>query len=313
MSDLYDFMRQMSATLAAEYARIQRRVKDDPGIAGAQGEENWAELLRSWLPATYHVVTRGRVVNTRGEASPEVDILVLHPAYPRHLLQQKYYLAAGVVAVFECKLTLRRKHLRDAAARCAKVKKIVELEMGTPYSELNRGPIFGVLAHAHEWKPGKLGAAFAIMQSVFDSQFTGVEHPSELIDNICVAGTACFQLTRDVLIGPYTRETHAAQLLKDFEAPNGIATSYVCCWEEGDKPYMGTALGNLISDLMHRLSKKDSSLRPLAAYYSKAGMASGGIAQPVIWHADMLSEPVLKKLKGMKAAADQWSDWHYQA
>ena len=234
MSDLYDFMRQLSVGLAAEYARIQRRVKDDPGIAGAQGEESWAELLRAWLPATYHVVTRGRVVNTRGEAGPEVDILVLHPAYPRHLLQQKYYLAAGVAAVFECKLTLRKRHLRDVAGRCAKVKRIVELETGTPYSELNRGPIFGLLAHAHEWKAGEHGAAFEIMQTVFDSQFTRVEHPSEMIDNICIAGTACFQLSREIMLGPYAKDRHAAELLKDYEVKGGIVTSYVCTWEEDD-------------------------------------------------------------------------------
>lgn len=47
--DLYGFMRQLSDEIAAEYDRIQKRTTEDPGTAGDQGEENWAELLRGWL------------------------------------------------------------------------------------------------------------------------------------------------------------------------------------------------------------------------------------------------------------------------
>ena len=50
--DLYDFMRQIDAEMAAEYNRIRKRTAEDPGTAGDQGEENWAELLREWLPRT---------------------------------------------------------------------------------------------------------------------------------------------------------------------------------------------------------------------------------------------------------------------
>ena len=58
--DLYNFMQQISAEMATEYDRIQRRATEDPGTAGDQGEENWAELLRDWLPREYEVVTKGR-------------------------------------------------------------------------------------------------------------------------------------------------------------------------------------------------------------------------------------------------------------
>ena len=44
--DLHDFMQQLSVEMAGEYNRIQRRATEDPGTAGDQGEENWAELLR---------------------------------------------------------------------------------------------------------------------------------------------------------------------------------------------------------------------------------------------------------------------------
>ena len=54
--DLYDFMRQLTNDMAAEYDCIQKRTTEDSGTAGDQGEENWAELLRRWLPQTYEVV-----------------------------------------------------------------------------------------------------------------------------------------------------------------------------------------------------------------------------------------------------------------
>jgi hypothetical protein len=53
--DLYDFMRQISAEVSLEYDRIQKRATEDPGTAGDQGEENWAEILRDWLPRTFEV------------------------------------------------------------------------------------------------------------------------------------------------------------------------------------------------------------------------------------------------------------------
>ena len=53
--DLAEFMRQVSVEMASEYERIRRRTHEDPGTAGDQGEENWASLLRDWLPRTYEV------------------------------------------------------------------------------------------------------------------------------------------------------------------------------------------------------------------------------------------------------------------
>ena len=58
--DLYEFMRQISIEMSAEYNRIQMRATEDSGTSGDQGEENWADLLREWLPRTYEVVTKGQ-------------------------------------------------------------------------------------------------------------------------------------------------------------------------------------------------------------------------------------------------------------
>jgi hypothetical protein len=87
--DLYDFMQQIDAEMAAEYNRIRKRATEDPGTAGDQGEENWAELLREWLPGTYQVVTKGRIISQEGITSPQVDVLILKGSYPKKLLNKK--------------------------------------------------------------------------------------------------------------------------------------------------------------------------------------------------------------------------------
>ncbi len=45
--DLNDFFRSASEELEAEYKRIERRSTEDPGTAGDEGEENWADILRN--------------------------------------------------------------------------------------------------------------------------------------------------------------------------------------------------------------------------------------------------------------------------
>jgi hypothetical protein len=84
--ELHDFMSQLTEDIRSEYERIQKRVFEDPGTAGDEGEENWAELLRKWLPSGYRVVTKGRILGYQGIASPQVDIIVLHPSYPEYLV-----------------------------------------------------------------------------------------------------------------------------------------------------------------------------------------------------------------------------------
>ena len=73
--DLHDFMRQLSNEMEAEYDRIQKRATEDPGTAGDQGEENWAELLRGWLPRTYAVVTKGRIISADGRTIARQEVV----------------------------------------------------------------------------------------------------------------------------------------------------------------------------------------------------------------------------------------------
>jgi hypothetical protein len=112
--DIHDFLLSTQREMYAEYNRILKRATQDPGTAGDQGEENWATLLKNWLPSYFHIVTKGRILCDNGYASPQIDILILHPSYPQILLDKKLYLAGGVAAAFECKTTIKAIHIKTS-------------------------------------------------------------------------------------------------------------------------------------------------------------------------------------------------------
>ena len=86
--NLHHFMRQLSETMASNYREIQERSTEAPGTAGDEGEENWANLLRGWLPRTYEVVTKGRIISADGRLSRQVDVVVLKSIYPKILFEK---------------------------------------------------------------------------------------------------------------------------------------------------------------------------------------------------------------------------------
>lgn len=185
--DLDDFMSVITRGLADEYHRIQKRVHEDSGTAGDQGEENWATLLRQWLPSTYHIVTKGRIISHKGIASPQIDILVLHPTYPQYLLDKKLYLAGGVSAAFECKVTLRSEYIKDAIHNSITIKRHYPTRKGSPYQELHTPLIYGLLAHSHHWKNKNSTPIENIVNVLIERDRELVTHPKESLDLLCVA------------------------------------------------------------------------------------------------------------------------------
>ena len=309
-SELNKFMQQLQHELSSEYERISVRSKEDPGTAGDEGEENWAALLRNWLPSNYHIVTKGRILSHDGEASPQVDILVLHPAYPKHLINKKYYLAGAVLAVFECKLTLRRRHLKKIINTASVIKNLVPERTGSPYKELNQPIITGVLAHSHEWNTEKKYYAFEIMEKFQKLQFEGVNHPREMLDVVCIADAAVFRIFKSILIGPnISKEEFTEGMLSHPEAKEGVLVGYNCTWQEGETDPFDTILGTLIGDLFIRLAHEDTSIRPLAEYYTLGSLDTGGVSQPKLCDAEYLSEEVLYKLRDTGTIEGYWSEW----
>jgi hypothetical protein len=305
----HDFFKLMAAaneSLANDYKRIRQRSLDGPGTAGDQAEEDWAELFRNWLPATYPVITKGRILFEDGTSSPQIDVLVLRPSYPLGLRHEKYILAGGVVAAFECKLTLRKQHIDHAFRVAAEIKRKSRKITGTPYDELSCGPILGLLAHSHALR-GKR-ASWKVYEIVEEFQTDHVEHPRELLDIICVADAATIPLGKSVLIG-CDLDKHEIETLKEAEANNLISTMYVINDEDKTNPHdVGAILATLIHELTVRMAFDDPSIREWADHLSYIGIY-GGIGRPVFWTEDELSLNVRRRLKKVGREIDRWSKW----
>lgn len=306
--DLFDFMRERGVEMAAEYQRIQKRATDDPGTAGDQGEENWAELLRDWLPSIYEVVTKGRIISEQGEASPQVDVLVLTAGYPKGLLNKKLYLAAGVAAAFECKTTLRASHIKEAVANCIDIKSLYPARSGTPYRELYAPLVYGLLAHSHSWKAARSTPAQNIEAQLDKFDRGLVTHPRMQLDLICVADLSAWRSTAMSFVGPPPGKS-----VDIFGLPGSAQTAYLSDTVHG-QPLSGdsTPVGVLVSYLTQRLAWEEPSLQSLADYYRAVNVAGNGGGLLRAWPTSIYSDAVREVLQSRhELPGDPWNQWGF--
>ncbi|MBI2313995.1 MAG: hypothetical protein HYU77_15970 [Betaproteobacteria bacterium] len=323
--DLRDFMQQITEQMAAEYARIQKRAVEDPGTAGDQGEENWAQLLREWLPSHYHVVTKGRLINERGETSPQVDVLVLKSSYPPKLHNNKHYLAAGVAAAFECKTTLKAQHVREAIETCAKVKSLFQPRVGSPFKELHAPIIYGLLAHSHSWKGPQSTPLDNIEGTLFDTNERCVDHPRLELDLLCVADFQSWSRICTTYFGPHYRPWDEALPIAKKLGPNGAASSgYIArarsqvildnqeiqeyLQERQGRAY--SAVGEFIKDLCYKIAWEDPTLRELAIYFANV-LGHTGVGSMRTWPASIYSDKIRDNVvRGIGVVGgERWNEW----
>jgi hypothetical protein len=264
-NDLLSFITAASNQMDEEYFRIQRRVREDPGTAGDQGEENWATLLRNWLPPTFQIVTKGRILNSKGFASPQIDIIVLKPEYPRGLLDKKVYLEGGVLAVFECKLTLKSIDIAKFFKNSVIIKKMQSpIFPQSIYNETHTRIYYGLLSHSHNWaKSAKM--LKTISSKIHENDLRLITHPIQMPDIICIADTGCWVASKSLV--------PQIDLSKKPYKNSSIFTYYLCeQLEENKNKPIGTALRNIL----HRLSKEHDGLRSLAEYFNRTIQKTGG-------------------------------------
>ena len=313
--DLHDFMQQLSIEMAAEYGRIQKRATEDPGTAGDQGEENWAELLREWLPRTYEVVTKGRIIGQDGTTSPQIDVLVLKSSYPKKLLNKKLYLAAGVAAAFECKTTLKASHIEEAVENCVKIKNLYPHRTGTPYRELHSPIIYGLLAHSHSWKGGNSTPDQNIEQKLNEADARLVSHPRQHLDLLCVADLAAWTSHYATFIGPRQvpePNWSAMARIRGYHQNGSASSGYMGHTSEAQqREGQFSPVGVLISRLTQRLAWEESSLRDLADYYritNISGSARGNLRN---WPSSIYSEEIRSRVEaGQLSNGKSWDEWH---
>ena len=308
--DLHDFMQQKSDWIAAQYNRIQKRITEDPGTAGDQAEEDWAKLLRDWLPQTYHVETKGRIISQDGEASPQIDVLVLKSIYPKQLIDenQKIFLAAGVAAAFECKTTLKTAHIGEAIETCVKIKNLYPAREGTPYKELHAPIVYGLLAHSHSWKSPNSTPEDNIKQKLLKSDELYVSHPRECLDLLCVADLGTWKTMK--LLAPLALASHYnIPISSVLESGLTLQTAYMMATSahKNQSEYF-TPIGSCIFDLSRKLAWEDTQLREISQYYEGTKMGGSGEGETRLWNFSF-SENVTRQLRNHHFNLDSWNEW----
>lgn len=260
--------------MASRYDQIRARSLEDPGTAGDEGEEIWAKLLRAWLPRNYEVITKGRILFSNGEASPQFDVFVLSPSYPVGLIENrpKLYLAAGVLAAFECKNTLRLTHVGAAVERSAALQRLARAD-----KSVGQGIVFGLLAHAHDIR--STSPQQSVTKALQRADARLVVDPRECIDFICIASLGTWALMR------FLEEFHGEA------EPGRVSVTYMGPLDDDAFPGRGQAIpiGRLLTGLLRRLSPADSTLRSIGAYFQSAGLF--GIGQGVPRRFDLAEMP----------------------
>ena len=308
--DIHDFLISTQRGMHEEYERILKRATEDPGTAGDQGEENWASLLRNWLPNYFQIVTKGRILCDNGYASPQIDVLILHPSYPQILLEKKLYLAGGVAAAFECKTTLKASHIREAVQTAADIRRNLPKRFGSPYKELNSNIIYGLLAHSHSWKSEKSTPIENIQNSLINADEKIVKHPYEQIDYVCVSDLGTWQSSKTTYISPLL--SYYNEEFKRIYGEKGSAiTSFVASTKntENQKDYF-TPIGNLLAGLFSKLSWQFVDMRELDKYFRKVNMYGNGSGRMRLWPLEIYSESIRNQIfRGQLSNGESYDEW----
>jgi len=312
-NDLVDFMKSATQEIENEYSRIQKRVGEDPGTAGDQGEENWATLLRNWLPPTFQIVTKGRILNHKGIASPQVDVIILQPEYPKHLLDKKLYLAGGILAVFECKVTLKSKHIEEFIKNSIEVKSNLEDRKGSPYKELHSPFLYGLLAHSHSWKGENSTPIENIGTKLRECDRAFITHPIQMPDIICVADLATWSCSKITFLG--RRQFQGNAKMEKIIGLNGSATTFYLCFSKETELQTNhfTPMGALLTSLLNKLAWVYPSLRTFAHYFEQTHLQGTGTGLMRMWDSSIYSNEIRSKVEaGQLYSGKNWDEWSLQ-
>lgn len=313
-NDLYDFMKTATREMHEEYIRIQKRATEDPGTAGDQGEENWATLFREWLPSKFQIVTKGRILSHEGEASPQIDVIILKPEYPKKLIDKKLYLAGGVIAAFECKVTLKAQHIENTVKNSVKIRRLLTKRKGSPYKELTSPIIYGLLAHSHSWQSSGSNPLENIENKLIESDFQYVKHPREMLDVICVSDLAFWSASKATYFGPGYKPWND-ELAKIYGNKGSSTSSYIQHSNKIENQISDfTPIGSLIASMYQKIGWEDINTRNLADYFRLVNLAGSGRGNMRMWPdiSQVFSETTMKEiLSGKLVNGSLWDEWSF--
>ena len=134
---------------------------DHPTSKGDATEGDWASLFATYLPTRYEV-TRAKVIDSRGDSSDLIDLVVHDRQYSPLLFKRQnecYIPAESVYAVFEVKQDLDKVNMEYAAEKVASVRKLYRTSipiawMGKTQKPREPIPILGGILTSHSaWTP----------------------------------------------------------------------------------------------------------------------------------------------------------------
>lgn len=292
-----------------EYARIVANAKSDPGTAGDESEETWKQLFIKWLPPQYHIETKGRIIAADGTLSSQVDLVILSPGYPQRLREAKMWMADGVLAVFECKLTLTAKHVTEGVERAAEIKGLYTQRTGSPRKELRSPLMYGLLANSHSWK-GDNSRPIENIEKALEEAELAINHPKSLIDLICVVDLATWVSS----LIPYYKadgaESRIAKLEKIFMGKWGLASAMVRTGIDRNKPDGYSPIGHSIFTITNRLAWDDPSLRCMTEYFTRAGLQGAGSGFMRFWPQTIYSAETRAAIPAKLRNGELWSEWN---
>jgi len=260
--DFIDLLLQEEKTLVDKHTNLLKnnRARNNPTTVGDSAEEQWKAFFETFLP-NYQIVTHGTITNENGTDGNQFDVLILHPNYPRKL-SSKFYFSSGVLALFECKLTLNKSHIFETIRKVAETKRLFKSQEGTFNSEVNPLPIFGLLAHSHSWKCNNDQLDDLLFSHFITADKKYINHPREMLDLICVADyqtwiKSCgYSIVQNMNLPPSIR----------FPEDLDILTVYSILKSQG-LSQKDIPIGNAMIHVLQLLSQVDPGLLNLENYY----------------------------------------------
>ncbi len=141
--------------------RGNRAAVTHPGARGEASEEDWLRVLNDHLPRRYQA-DRAFVIDSRGECSDQIDIVIYDREYSPFLYNQanqRYVPAESVYGILEVKQDLTREHLLYAGAKAASVRRLHRTSAPIPYAEGAYKPrplpriVAGIVTYQSSWVP----------------------------------------------------------------------------------------------------------------------------------------------------------------
>jgi len=237
--------------------------------------------------------------------------LVLHPAYPRILLDKKLYLAGGVAAAFECKTTLKAEHIKNTVKTSAEIRKNLPKQLGTPYKELNSSIIYGLLAHSHSWKNKNSKPIENVEKALWEADYEYIDHPIQCLDFISVSDLATWQSHKTTYISPKL-PFYKGEIEKKFGKDGYATSSYVCASinSERQKEYF-SPIGVLLSGLFSKLAWTYKDMQGLESYFRKVNLMGSGVGNMRIWPIQIYSDQIKERVyNGQLSNGSPYDEWH---